>query len=433
MPGRDYTRAFALFRDTLDDGYYGERHLHRYSFGASSSLGTLPGDLWMQNLVDNEKKTEHIWQQHRDGPIAVAKKSLPSLEHQETTDLTGNLYTVAPRRTLQTRKSKTHPEYAQLSMPESTPSSSAEQFRTEPNDGGMSFTCTSSLRILRETGVTPMPASFRRQRARHEAMGNTRDASEETFHGHNTREGLLTIASPEVKSGIVEGYPRTQLSMASPWQEMQSADAQTSREAVLEEEDQIPLLARLGHDEVSTDDGRQITPRDNVSNSDLRSRQDSSVDVQQSIMRSGSVRPSTPHNSQVIAALVVDTTPPQRKRKLRHAIKDLDLRDTASQGGHSNRTSYSDASVLVSKAPNEERLSAQLQAVPSLESDRSGSAGSRTLRSVGKLRVCAEVVHRDRVIRTNSDSLLHLAPWPCRTPRMSRVRLWLQTLNHNPL
>ena len=99
---------------------------------------------------------------------------------------------------------------------------------------------------------------------------------------------------------------------------------------------------------------------------------------------------SAPSNgTEIIEALVVDTTPPRRKRKLRHAAGDGDLRDTVSHSEHSNRTSYSDASSAACRMSAQAELPSQPPTMSSLDHVGAGSAeGSPALRHTGKFEVC---------------------------------------------
>lgn len=384
MPGRDYTRAFELFRDTLDDGYYGERHLNRYSFGSSFSFGTLPGDLWMQSLIEKEKDAEHGWHHEDDQKISPTIQS-PSYIVRKTPESTGDLCTTPPppARSLFNKKSKTRLDFLQLPTPESTPSSSAEQFHTQATDDPLSSSYTASFRTARETTLTSTPGSYQ-QLARFGTVDSTGNASVETLQERHMRQETRAKDMREATIGGVRVH-LDQLQATSQGQGFEQVDDH-SQLGITEPEHEMPLLGHWSS-RISKNKSHKALQSEGVINTTSTPAQ--STESLQSFKEAEPARPSTPQPTRVIEALVIDTTPPHRKRKLRHAVKDLDLRDTASNSEHSNRTSYSDASVLASKAPKVERLSTQLQAMPSLESDRSGSAGSRTLRHARKLRVCA--------------------------------------------
>lgn len=342
----------------------------------------------MQSLIEKEKDAEHSWYREVDQEISSTIRS-PSHIDQEMWESTGDLTTIQPKRSLYNKKSKTRLDILQLLPPDATPGSSAEQFRAQAIDDNISSSYTASFRTARETALTSTPGSYHQPTvmARFGTADNTRDASVETLQEHHMRE---TARPKDMHESSVEGVgARTldQLQTASQGQGDEGA-YDHSHQDLTEPEHEVPLLGRWSSKIAKNKSHNALRSKGIFGTSSVSTQVTESLHSRE---QAEPIRPSTPHTPHVIEALVVDTTPPHRKRKLRHAAKDLDLRDTASNSEHSNRTSYSDASVLASKTPKEERLSTQLQAVPSLESDHSGSAGSRTLRHARKLRVCTSI------------------------------------------
>ena len=193
---------------------------------------------------------------------------------------------------------------------------------------------------------------------------------------------MQDLSSPEVCS--VATCSPNPLQTTSPANTEENADSGT---LFNQEKNEAPFLSRRINSKIHKDQDHDTYSWQNTNSSEMVCEQQLLKDVRRLSGQEDDIR--TPQTSQVIEALVLDRTPPHPHRKLRHAVKDLYLRDTSSHGGHSNRTSYSDASILVPTVSREDRLSTQLGAVPSLESDRSESAGLRTLRPRSQTRVCA--------------------------------------------
>jgi len=388
MPGRDYTRAFELFQLSLDDGYHWKPHAD--GLRGLAGLQTLPGDLWKQSQIDNQEndiargprlrarvfKLDTMRQTQTTNPSL--EQSSPGFRAIEEKDTTQPIILEPSKRILQ------------LPTPDTTPSSSGELFRPHMSAADLSSSQTASFMTARETSVTPTPHSIPRRPLRVDTSNSVR--SDVT----NTRrriDGLVSPNSPlpninSVPTGSpkhVKAKSRGQKSLRA---DLEGVEDETQTEAD-DENDDVPILMRgLSMRNVNRGDGGLVpqasvrtlhhTPPPKYQLADLH---------EPTAKTSHTSAPS--NNVEVIEALVVDTTPPRRKRKLRHAAGDGDLRDTVSHSEHSNRTSYSDASSAAVRMPAQAELPSQLPTVPSLDHVGAGSTGgSPALRHTGKFEVC---------------------------------------------
>jgi len=388
MPGRDYTRAFELFQLSLDDGYHWKPRAD--GLRGLAGLQTLPGDLWKQSQIDDQE--DHTAR----GPRLQAKVfKLETSRHiragsPRSEQPSPALNALKEKHTTQSSILEPSTRILQLPTPDTTPSSSGELFRPHMPGADLSSSQTASFTTARETSVTPTPHSIPRRPLRVDTSNSVR--SDVT----NTRrriDGLVSPNSPlpninSVPTGSpkhVKAKSRGQKSLRA---DLEGVEDETQTEAD-DEDDNVPILMRgLSMRNVNRGDGGLVpqasvrtlhhTPPPKYQLADLH---------KPAAKTSHTSAPS--NNVEVIEALVVDTTPPRRKRKLRHAAGDSDLRDTVSHSEHSNRTSYSDASSTAVRMPAQAELPSQLPTVPSLDHVGAGSAGgSPALRHTGKFEVC---------------------------------------------
>ena len=388
MPGRDYTRAFELFQLSLDDGYHWKPQAD--GLRGLAGLQTLPGDLWKQSQIDNQE--DGMPQGRR---LQARVFQLNTIRHTQTPN--PRLEQPSPasnviqeKHTAQSSILESSKRILQLPTPDTTPSSSDELFRPHMPAADLSSSQTASFTTARETSVTPTPHSIPRRPLRVDTSNSIRsDAT-------NTRrriDGLVSPNSPlpninSVPTGSpkhVKAKSRGQKSLRA---DLEGVEDETQTEAD-DETDAVPILMRgLSIRNVNRGDGGLVpqasvrtlhhTPPPKYQLAELHEPTHKTT------------RTSAPSsNTEVIEALVVDTTPPRRKRKLRHAAGDGDLRDTVSHSEHSNRTSYSDASSAACRMSAQAELPSQLPKVPSLDHVGGGSAGgSPALRHTGKFEVC---------------------------------------------
>ena len=388
MPGRDYTRAFELFQLSLDDGYHWKPRAD--GLRGLAGLQTLPGDLWKQSQIDNQEDDM------AQGPRLQARVfKLDTVRHTRTANPRSDqpspaINAVKEKYTTQPKVLEPSKRILQLPTPDTTPSSSGELFRPHLPGADLSSSQTASFMTARETSVTPTPHTIPRRPLRVDTSNTIRsDAT-------NTRrriDGLVSPNSPlpninSVPTGSpkhVKAKSRGQKSLRA---DLEGVEDETQTEAD-DEHDDVPVLMRgLSMRNVNRGDGGLVpqasvrtlhhTPPPKYQLADLH---------EPTAKTSHTSAPS--NGTEIIEALVVDTTPPRRKRKLRHAAGDGDLRDTVSHSEHSNRTSYSDASSAACRMSAQAELPSQLPKVPSLDHVGGGSAGgSPALRHTGKFEVC---------------------------------------------
>ena len=383
MPGRDYTRAFEFFQLSLDDGYHWKPRAD--GLRGLAGIQTLPGDLWKKGLM-NDQDDDLVQKPRFEARVFKldskrhTRTGSPKIEHT-----TYVFTTTEENLTTQPSILESSKRILQLPTPDTTPCSSGELFRPHMPDANLSSSQTASFMTARETSTTPTPHTIPRRPLRVDTTNGVRsDAT-------NTRrriDGLVSPNSPlpninNVPTGSPKHVKQKSRGQKSLRADLEGVEDETQIEADDENED-VPILMR------------GLSMRNtNLSNQDL---------VPQASVRtlhhtpspqyqlSGLQKPAieTTHvsgpssNTEVIEALVVDTTPPRRRRKLRHSAGDGDLRDTVSHSEHSNRTSYSDASFAAAKLPPH----IELPTVPSGNSVEVGSAESPALRHTGKFEVC---------------------------------------------
>jgi hypothetical protein len=286
------------------------------------------------------------------------------------------------KRQLRATRSKTPSEVLQLPTPETTPNSSMELFQRRGADGNLASSYTGSFQTAREDNSTPTPGTIRRKPMRTEAASSTPiETSTQVPEAGDLLQRLTTPDLPIAKL--------TKVNTGSPKHVKARSQGQKSLRADLEG---VQDETQVGSDHFSS-----ALPSLTLRNTNVES---GGTIPQASITFPQTPPPRHPDLSkfivpessssnavEVVEALVLDLTPPQRKRKLRHTPKDTDLRDAASQSGNSNRTSYSDASLLAVGSPWAERNLTQLQTVPSHESTPIDKITHRGLRHTGKMEV----------------------------------------------
>ena len=193
MPGRDYTRAFEFFQLSLDDGYHWKPHAD--GLRGLTGLQTLPGDLWMQSLMDSQDDHMHRGsllgaKVFKVDSIRQTQGEKPKIEHSQTA-----LNAVKDEHINHPKTVDLSKRILQLPTPDTTPSSSGELFQPHMPGGDLSSSQTASFMTARETSATPTPHTIPRRPLRVDTSPSTRsDAT-------NTRrriDGLVSPNSPSV-------------------------------------------------------------------------------------------------------------------------------------------------------------------------------------------------------------------------------------------
>jgi len=387
MPGRDYTRAFELFQLSLDDGYHWKPQAD--GLRGLAGLQTLPGDLWKRGLMEHQdndfvqgpRLEARVFK--LDSPRHIRTGS-PKLEYGPPT-----LDTTKGMHTTQSSILESSKRILQLPTPDTTPSSSGALFQPHMPDANLSSSQTASFMTARETSMTPTPHTIPRRPLRVDTSNSVRsDAT-------NTRrriDGLVSPNSPlpninSVPTGSPKHVKQKSRGQKSLRADLEGVEDETQIEADDETED-VPVLMRglsmrnrnQSHQELAPQASIRTlhhTPPPKYKLAGLQGSADKAMHA-----------PGVSSSTEVVEALVVDTTPPRRKRKLRHSAGDADLRDTVSHSEHSNRTSYSDTSFATVKMSPQLELPAQNPRVRRMESDEAEIGGSPVLRHPGKFEVC---------------------------------------------